>query len=271
MGSDMRTYDCHSHIFRRDLPLAAVRRYAPAYDATAEDYLAQLDGNDISNGVLVQPSFLGTDNSYMVAALRRHPDRLRGIAVVEPDVSADVLAELNESGVVGIRLNLAGLPLPELGAPEWRKLLTWLADHRWQVEVHREVRDLAELLDPLLDGGVDVVLDHFGRPNPAKRDDDPVYQLLLARGSTGKLWVKVSGVYRLEPGKDGQPLATHLYPKLRDALGIDHLIWGSDWPHTQNESVVDFASTKAQLAQTVPDAAERAQVLSAAGRLFHFA
>lgn len=264
------TYDCHSHIFRRGLPLAPVRRYAPDYDATAEDYLAQLDANGIGHGVLVQPSFLGTDNSYMVDALNRYPQRLRGIAVVDPAIAEEELSALHESNVVGIRLNLAGLPLPDLRSAAWRRLLAWLAAHHWQVELHREVRDLPQLLDPLLDGGVDVVLDHFGRPDPALRDGDPAYQLLLKRGATGRLWVKVSGVYRLDPGHDGQPLATHLYPLLRDALGADHLVWGSDWPHTQNEKSVGFAATLAQLAATVPDPQERARVLSNAGRLFRF-
>ncbi len=45
------------------------RRRAPCgYDATPEDYLGMLDANHIAHGVLIQPSFLGADNSYLVAA-----------------------------------------------------------------------------------------------------------------------------------------------------------------------------------------------------------
>ncbi len=266
----MSTYDTHSHIFRRGLPLAAIRRYAPSYDATGEDYLAQLAANGISRGILVQPSFLGVDNSYMVDALTNYPDQLRGIAVVDPTISEEDLATLDGQGVVGIRLNLAGLPLPELTSRTWQRLLAWLAAHHWQVEVHREVKDLPKLLDPLLESGVHVVLDHFGRPDPATGADDPAYQHLLSCGKTGRLWVKVSGVYRLNPGHDGQALATQLYPVLRDALGLDHLIWGSDWPHTQNESSMSFATALDQLSATIPDETERQRVLSNAARLFHF-
>lgn len=265
----MPTFDTHSHVFRRGLPLAATRRYAPTYDATAEDYLAQLDTNGISHGVLVQPSFLGFDNSYMLDALRRYPKRLRGIAVVDPAViEEDELAAFDQQGVVGIRLNLAGLPLPDPTSPPWRKLLAWLAAHRWQVEVHREIKDLSPLVNQLLDGGVNVVLDHFGRPDPARGREDPAFQQMLSWGASRRLWVKVSGVYRINPGHDAQ--AAEIYRALRDGLGIDRLVWGSDWPHTQNESYIDYATTLKHFAATVADPAEQNRILSGAGHLFHF-
>ena len=74
--------DSHAHIFRQDLPMVANRRYSPDYDALVEQYLEHLDRFGLSHGVLIQPSFLGTDNHFMVAALQRFPERLRGVAVV---------------------------------------------------------------------------------------------------------------------------------------------------------------------------------------------
>ncbi len=75
--------DCHAHVFSRDLELAAVRRYTPGYDATLAQYLSHLHAHGLSHGVLVQPSFLGTDNRYLLAALRQAPEQLRGVVVVE--------------------------------------------------------------------------------------------------------------------------------------------------------------------------------------------
>ena len=86
-SSEVTAVDTHSHIFRRGLPLALVHRYVPNYDATLEEYLKQLDAQGMSHGVLVQPSFLGTNNDFLVQAVRSNPERLRGICVVEPTIA----------------------------------------------------------------------------------------------------------------------------------------------------------------------------------------
>lgn len=125
------TIDTHAHVFHRGLKLAPSRRYAPDYDAPLSLYLEQLDRNGMSNGVLVQPSFLGTDNSYLVACLKEAGGRLRGIAVVDPAVSADELRMLDRAGIVGIRLNLVGQPLPDLAAGEWKALLASVKVMGW--------------------------------------------------------------------------------------------------------------------------------------------
>ncbi|MCS0468087.1 hypothetical protein LV178_22070, partial [Burkholderia mallei] len=72
--------DAHAHVFETGLPLAGRRRYAPDYDAPLDAYLAQLDAHRVSHGVLVQPSFLGSDCRYLLRALARQPRRLRGVA-----------------------------------------------------------------------------------------------------------------------------------------------------------------------------------------------
>ena len=70
--------DTHAHVFRQGLALADTRRHTPDYDATLTQYLALLDAHGVARGVLVQPSFLGTDNSHLVAALRAAAGRCAG-------------------------------------------------------------------------------------------------------------------------------------------------------------------------------------------------
>ncbi|MDP4024822.1 amidohydrolase family protein [Methylobacterium sp. NEAU 140] len=261
--------DTHAHVFKRGLALTEGRRYAPDYDATPEDYIRVLDANGISNAVLVQPSFLGTDNGYMLDALKRYPDRFRGIAVVDPAISADDLKALDAAGVVGVRLNLIGQPDPPLASEAWRAHLKRLADLRWQVEVQAEARRWPDLLGPLRDGGVAVVADHFGKPDPKLGVDDPGFRRLLEIGRGGGVYVKLSGPYR--NGADGAATARAAIPLLRDALGLDHLLWGSDWPHTQFESKVQYADMRANLDAWLPDPADRRVVLvDAPVRLFRF-
>src|SRR5258708_22274183 len=67
--------DTHAHVFERGLPMPDARRYAPDEDALLGTYLHHLDTHGMAHGVLVQPSFLGTDNSYLLQALRAQPQR----------------------------------------------------------------------------------------------------------------------------------------------------------------------------------------------------
>jgi predicted TIM-barrel fold metal-dependent hydrolase len=260
-GTVMTAVDAHAHVFRRGLPLAANIRYAPDYDATPEDYLKTLDAHGISNAVLVQPSFLGTDNSYMLDALKRYPSRFRGISVVKPDISYDALRELASAGVVGIRLNLIGAPNPQFDAEPWPMFLKRLSDLGWQVEIQAEARRWPELLPLLLKSGVTIVADHFGKPDPKLGVSDPGFQHLLKTGATGRVWVKISGSYR-----NGAGLPAAAIPLLRDSFGLDHLVWGSDWPHTQFEKTTTYTAVYQELDVWLPDANDRRVVLVDAPR-----
>jgi predicted TIM-barrel fold metal-dependent hydrolase len=260
--------DTHAHVFHRGLKLAPGRRYAPDYDAPLALYLQQLDQNGVTNGVLVQPSFLGTDNSYLVECLKATGGRLRGIAVVDPTVGADELRALDRAGVVGIRLNLVGQPLPDLTLPEWRALLEEVKAMGWQVEIQRNATDLAMLTPKLLDPGVNVVLDHYALPDPKLGVDDPGFQSVLKLGASRKVWVKISAPYR--DGAAGEAFAKQAYPLLRTAYGVDRLLWGSDWPHTQFEATQSYAKNRKFLDELVTDADERARVLASPRELFRF-
>ena len=266
--TSLKTIDTHAHVFHRGLKLAPGRRYAPDYDAPLSLYLEQLDRNDMTNGVLVQPSFLGTDNSYLVECLKQTSGRLRGIAVVDPGVAADELRALDRAGVVGIRLNLVGQPLPDLTAAEWKTLLAEVKAMDWQIEIQRNASDLAELAPKLLDHGVTVVLDHYTLPDPKLGVADPGFQAVLKLGATRNVWVKISAPYR--NGAAGESFAKEAYPLLRNAYGLDRLLWGSDWPHTQFEATQNYANSRQFLDVLIADKGERAKVLASPQPLFRF-
>lgn len=260
--------DTHAHVFHRGLKLAPGRRYAPDYDAPLSLYLEQLDRNGITNGVLVQPSFLGTDNSYLVDCLKQTGGRLRGIAVVDPAVATDELRGLDRAGVVGIRLNLVGQPLPDLTAAEWKTLLASVKAMGWQVEIQRNASDLAVLVPQLLDHGVTIVLDHYALPDPKLGVADPGFQSVLKFGVTRNVWIKISAPYR--NGTAGESFAKEAYPLLRNAYGLDRMLWGSDWPHTQFEAVQTYAKNRQFLDTLIVNERDRAQVLASPRPLFRF-
>lgn len=264
--------DAHAHVFARGLPLARGARYAPDYDAPLDAYLAHLDAHGFARGILVQPSFLGTDNGYLLAALRRAPGRLRGIAVVDRDASSAELGALAGAGIVGLRLNLIGTAFSAADAAAWRPLLERAAGLRFQVEVQSEAGRLPEVLPPLLATAIPaVVVDHFGLPDPDQGAADPGWRRLVDLAAReARLWLKLSAPYRLGP--NGLAVAAALAPVLRDAVPPDRLVVGSDWPHTRFEGATRTRDTMRALVEWLPDVAHRRIGLEdAPDRLFGFA
>ncbi|MCM2494960.1 amidohydrolase family protein [Burkholderia glumae] len=263
--------DSHAHLFLSTLPLAAQRRHAPDYDATLDAYVAHLSAHGLSHGVLVQPSFLGTDNSWLAAVAGRYPRRFRGVAVVDPCLDEAALGALAASGIVGARLNLIGLPLPDLRAGPWPAFLARINALGWHLELHRGAADLPVLLDALLAQRCTVVVDHFGRPDPASGARDAGFRHLLAQADGGRVWVKLSAAYRSAGADDGEALARVLASQLLAAFGTERLVWGSDWPHTQHRHLVDYAAAARALRRWVPDDAQRQAILTTSAReLFRF-
>lgn len=256
--------DGHAHVFTRALPLAAERRYAPAEDAPCERLLALMDRYEIAGAVLVQPSFLGVDNGYLLSSLKLAPQRLRGIVVVEPATVDAALAAFNAMGVVGMRLNLIGRDARSALGPDWRALARRVAALGWQIELQAEGRDLPGLIDALAPVGAPLVIDHFGRPDAALGCGDPGFRRMLADGPAGAVFVKLSGAYRCG-GADVRPYVRALL----DALGPERLVWGSDWPFTQFAGARDYADGLAELDAWLGPAAQAA-IAQTARRLFRF-
>lgn len=230
-------FDTHAHVFTRDLRLAHERRYTPDYDATVDAYLSLLDAHGLAAGVLVQPSFLGTDNSYLLDALGNAPDRLRGVAVIDPRTPGEELDRLAEAGVCGIRLNLISRPAPPLGEPLWRRLAHELAARGLHLEVQAQQRQWEELEPWLLRWPGAVVVDHLGLPASASLSY-PGSAALSRLLAAPHVWVKAAAPYRSAPRA-----ATAMLRSLLCAGGGERMLWGSDWPWTRHEKDRDYGAT----------------------------
>ena len=256
--------DCHAHAWPADAALSGERSYTPSDARTVDDYLAVLDANGITHGVVVQPSFLGTDNSYVTASCRAHADRLRGVAVVDPGVSDAALQEMDRAGVMAIRLNLlTAKTLPDFEGPDYRGLYGRIAKLGWHVEAHASGDLWPRLIRCVTGAGLDLVCDHFGKPDPERGVDCPGFRAILEAGKSGRVWATISGFYR-QGGRDVGAYAEALLA----ALGPDRLIWASDFPFTRHEHEIDYPMTIRSLEHCVPDAAlrQRIQGVNAARR-----
>ncbi len=257
--------DTHAHVFLRSLPMVENRRYTPGYDASLARYIQVLTDNNVGCGVLVQPSFLGFDNSYLLASLDRYPNALRGVVVVPADTRDDALLDMNQRGVVGIRFNTIGRDVGEIGSPENRALLRRIAELGWHVEVQARGADIPEVLRLLEGFDGHIVIDHFGLPDPRLGLRDPGFRQLLREGETGRTFVKLSAGYRCH-GLDVAPLAGALLA----TLGPRRLLWGSDWPWTQFEADRSYPRVAAELPRWLPDLHALDQIDQTASGLFRF-
>ncbi|MDV6271463.1 amidohydrolase family protein [Rhodococcus globerulus] len=216
--------DTHAHVFRRGLTLSATRRYTPSYDSDVDAYLAQLDANGLTRGVLVQPSFLGTDNSFMLDALAEHPDRLRGVVVIDPNDDHDV-DKLHAQGARGIRLNLIGAGIPDLERPEWRNLERRIGQLGWHLEIQAKGDQWDRLASRISAWRTPVVIDHLGLPAV---EDPRAVEVIIGLGALDHVWTKVSAPYR--SSNPTPTLARYL-----DLYGTRNLLFGTDWPFTGHE------------------------------------
>lgn len=242
--------DSHAHVFTLDLPMQQNRRYTPQMEAPLTEYLHHLDQFGFSHGVLIQPSFLGTDNSYLIKAIKQAAPRLKGVVCVEPTISFEELEQLNVAQIVGIRLNLINKPLPDLTTPIWQKLLSHVRALNWHIELHCHSDKLNSLLFPLVKQNIRTVIDHFGRPLNYQVSQDIGFQQLLKWGSTGLVWCKLSGLYRIiQTELQSQHFINEVMPSLLTYLGANRLMWGSDWPHTQHEADTNYSKVILQMQQ----------------------
>ena len=258
--------DTHAHILTPDLPRVPGATYVPTHSFTVEDYLAILDAHQVPFGVLTAASPVGTYNDYTRAALRAHR-RLRGTAIVDPEIDLSALEAMADDGIVGIRYSLRRYPeVPDFATPEYRRLLRRVTDLDWHVHLFAEPDRMVALVPKLVDSGVKLVLDHFGNIDDRLAEDCPVYQTILRAIDRGRTWIKLSAPYRLA-GKDPGAIASRLLA----AAGPERLVWASDWPWTAYEGQFTYRDCIDWMEAWVPDRAVRDQIDRTSLKIFGFA
>jgi predicted TIM-barrel fold metal-dependent hydrolase len=256
--------DAHSHIFRRDLPMAPGGLTLPDHDFELAEYEAILDAHGVACAVIAAPSFLGTYNDYALAAIRTRP-RFKTSVIIDPTIDPYILKAMDADRAEGVRLSLRNAKtLPDFTSYEWVRFLRRLADIDWHVHLHIDGQRLPAVLPGLQAAPVKLVVDHFGRPDPALGVACAGFQALLRAFETGRTWVKLSGGFRI--GCDPAPLAV----KLMQVGGPERLVWGSDCPFTDFSHTITYQSVLDAYRQWIPREADRATITATAKALYRF-
>lgn len=265
--------DMHAHIFTQALEFSVGGAgYIPDYDAPIETYLRKIRTHHMTHGVLAQPSFLGKNNSYLLSAVQANADKLRCVVVVDPDISVADLRGMKAKGACGVRLIFQDGPMPDMGDAVWKQFLRNMRDLDLIIEMWLPADRIAAIAGPMVQSGCRVLIEHFGQADPRQGASDPGFQSLLKFADSGKVWVGTSGYYRSGPSEKAKSLSMQYYAEFKKTFGLDHIVWGSDWPCTAFESVANYDDSFAFMLQMLPTLQERQAVLWETPRkLFNFA
>ena len=231
--------DAHVHVWTPDLaryPLAAgwTKDKMEPPNFTPEELLALARPCGVNRIVLIQMSFYGFDNSYMLDTMRRFPGVFSGVGVIDEESKpVDTMRQMKTQGVRGFRIR-----------PDNRPVDTWLDGpgmaSMWKFGA-QEGLAMCHLVNPDSLPAIDrmcqkhpdtpVVIDHFARigVDGMVRDADVEALCKLARHK--RTHVKVSAFYAL--GQKAAPYVdlAPMIRKLLDAYTPQRLMWATDCPY----------------------------------------
>ena len=230
--------DAHVHVWTPDTeayPLAEgfLKENMEPASFTPEELFSHCRPHGVGRIVLIQMSFYGFDNSYMLDMMRAHRGVFGGVAVIdEQSDPAAMMTWMARRGVRGFRIRPGDFKPGEwLDRPAMRTM--------WETGARHGLA-MCHLINPEYLPEVDrmcakypdtpVVIDHFARIgiDGTVHEEDLDHLVQLARHKNTA--VKVSAFYALgkkqAPYSDLQPMIR----RLLDSFGPERLMWASDGP-----------------------------------------
>jgi hypothetical protein len=203
---------------------------------TAEVFLSNMNYAQVSAAVVTQEFIDGFQNDYLEKVAKRYPDRFFVFGMCEfrkPGFLVEA-KELITRGFRGIKIPAARLLLPEgrvrLDGPEMMALFRLMEEK--DLILHVELAD-GDLQVPEMEAVIAecpklrILIGHFGmvtRPGWMN-------QIRLARHPN--VYVECGGITWLFNDEFYPfPSAVQAIREAADAVGIDKLLWGSDYPRT---------------------------------------
>jgi predicted TIM-barrel fold metal-dependent hydrolase len=261
---NMNYIDAHVHVWSPDTaryPLAPGFKKENVMPAsfTPEELFKHCKPAGVGRINLIQISFYGFDNSYMLDMIAKHPDVFVGTAVINP-LGNDLAKEMSDLANRGVR---AFRIRPELSK---QPVENWLRPEGYQKMFAAGARNnqaMACLIGP--DGlpelermckeypDTPVIIDHLARIGTDGVIRDADVDRLCTMAKHKKVMVKIGAFYAL--GKKQPPYAdlTPMIKKVVAAFGPRRCMWESDSPfqvqgeHTYQASIdlvrrLDFLS-----------------------------
>jgi predicted TIM-barrel fold metal-dependent hydrolase len=231
--------DAHVHVWTQDAekyPLAgnySVEDVRPPL-FLPEDILSHARPCGVERVVLVQMSYYGFDNRYMLDVMRDYDGVFSGIAVVDVEAERpdDEMRRLSKEGVRGFRVQPRGDMGRWLDGTGYERVFQCAADENLAICPLINTDALAAL-GPMCErfAATPVIVDHLCRIGAGQPIVDKDIDALCALAQYPQVMVKVSAFYALgakkPPYTDLDPLIRRVY----EAFGAERLMWASDCPY----------------------------------------
>jgi predicted TIM-barrel fold metal-dependent hydrolase len=268
--------DCHTHIHGdpAKYPFFDGRVYTPE-TALPTEMAALHKRLGIKRVVIVTPSVYGPDNASTIYGIKARGANAKGVAVIDNRTARCELDEMDDAGIVGIRLNLTtgGTNDPNVGRERFNAAVKRIRERGWHVQIYTNLAMISAIKDLVLASPIPVVFDHFGGARANLGVEQAGFADLLDLVRSGKAYVKISAPYRSSTeGPDyanAAPLAKALI-----AANSSRIVWGTDWPHPNSTPPagqklsdvtpsfqIDDGRVMNQLAVWAPEASLRRRIL----------
>lgn len=235
----MGMIDAHVHVWTPDTeryPLAPGYRKENMKPAsfTPEELFAHCKPEGIDRIVLIQMSFYGFDNRYMLDSMQRFPGVFGGVGVVDwtaprPD---EEMAKLARAGVRGFRVYPRDAPIETwMETPSFERMFRYAADHNLAICPLIDARALPSLSRMCAKHlKTRIVIDHLCRIGLDGEIRDADVHALCMMAHFPEVRVKVSAFYALGKKKPPHDDLEPLIRRVHQEFGGKRLMWASDCP-----------------------------------------
>ena len=253
--------DIHPHVISDDegryppAPLFGKRSdWSQERPSTVETLIAQMDDAGVGKAAVVHSSTTyGFDNSYVVDACKRYPDRLLAVGSVDvlaPD-AVNTIRGWVDRGLGGLRVFTGGstkdFDPSELDDPRAYPAWELLGELGLTMCIQTgpvglaAVTALAQRFPK-----VPIILDHLGRPDVT---DGPPYaaaQSLFDLAPVENIYLKLTPRI-MGDSRKGAATPETLFPKIVDVFGARRLAWGSNYPTSEGTLAEILATAQDRL------------------------
>lgn len=222
--------------------------------ASVDTLIQLMNDNNIDGSLIVQPINYKNDHSYVMNAIKKYPNQLKGMMLYDPLYNTnvnDAIERLNDlvlQGFVGVRFNpylfqqinenqweLMSKPnsislriyqrCGELNIPVGIMCFKGLKYH------YNDIIQLSEISPKTI-----MIIDHFGFTSLSQsndnEDDDKQFQQLLSLAKYPNVIIKISALFRLHDTDttNYNNVYKHRFMPLLESFGSERLMYGSDFP-----------------------------------------